>query len=55
MRDFPAGRIGVIAEGIGHRWQCDVLREMGVEFGQGWLWGKARAPEPAPSQLDGQG
>jgi len=43
MRDFPAGKIDVIAEGIEHQWQCDLLREMGVGFGQGWLWGEARA------------
>ncbi len=43
MRDFPAGKIDVIAEGIEHQWQCDLLREMGVGFGQGWLWGNAKS------------
>ena len=43
MRDCPRGQIDVIAEGIEHQWQCDLLRDMGVGFGQGWLWGGAMA------------
>lgn len=43
MRNCPAGKIEVIAEGIESQWQCDLLKEMGVVYGQGWLWGKARA------------
>jgi EAL domain-containing protein (putative c-di-GMP-specific phosphodiesterase class I) len=43
MRDCPDGEIEIIAEGIEHEWQCEIFKELGVKFGQGWLWGKAEA------------
>jgi EAL domain-containing protein (putative c-di-GMP-specific phosphodiesterase class I) len=41
MRDFPLGKIDVIAEGIEYKWQRDLFLSYGVKYGQGWLWGKA--------------
>lgn len=43
MTNCPSGRIDVIAEGIEHEWQRDLFLSYGVRYGQGWLWGKARA------------
>jgi EAL domain-containing protein (putative c-di-GMP-specific phosphodiesterase class I) len=43
-----AARIGceVIAEGIEERAELEMLRELGVPFGQGYLLGR---PEPSPA------
>jgi c-di-GMP phosphodiesterase len=41
MHDCPSGRIEVIAEGVEHEWQRKLFVEMGCDYGQGWLWGKA--------------
>ena len=43
MRNFPFGKIDVIAEGIEYEWQRDIFKDYGVKYGQGWLWGKAEA------------
>lgn len=51
MRDFPLGQIDVIAEGIEHEWQRDLLLEYGVKYGQGWLWGKAISPAELRGEL----
>lgn len=34
----------IIAEGIESRDDLALLRDYGVEFGQGWLWGKPGEP-----------
>jgi len=39
-----AMRLEVVAEGIETVGQCDILRQLGVELGQGWLFGR---PQPA--------
>ena len=39
-----AMRLEVVAEGIETVGQCDILRQLGVELGQGWLFGR---PLPA--------
>lgn len=42
QKAFP--QLSTTAEGIEHQWQADQLREMGVDYGQGWLWAKAMPP-----------
>jgi diguanylate cyclase (GGDEF)-like protein len=37
--------LGVVAEGVETLQQRDILRELGIEHGQGWLWGRAVAAE----------
>jgi diguanylate cyclase (GGDEF)-like protein len=37
--------LGVIAEGVETPQQRDILRQLGIEHGQGWLWGRAEPPE----------
>jgi sensor c-di-GMP phosphodiesterase-like protein len=37
----------VVAEMVDRESVAIILREFGVEYGQGWLWGHA-APEPVP-------
>ena len=34
-------QLNIVAEGIETREQADYLQALGVEFGQGWLYGKA--------------
>jgi diguanylate cyclase len=38
-------RLSVVAEGVQHRSQLDVLRGLGVLYGQGWLWGRPVDPD----------
>jgi EAL domain-containing protein (putative c-di-GMP-specific phosphodiesterase class I) len=40
MRDMA---IEVIAEGIENETQLKLCRELGVNYGQGWYWGRAKA------------
>jgi len=40
-----AMRLEVVAEGIETEGQCELLRRLGVEMGQGWLFGKPRPAE----------
>ncbi|HST86355.1 MAG TPA: EAL domain-containing protein [Kineosporiaceae bacterium] len=37
--------LGVVAEGVETARQRDILCELGIEHGQGWLWGRAEPPE----------
>jgi len=37
--------LGVVAEGVETVQQRNILRKMGIQHGQGWLWGHAEAPE----------
>jgi sensor c-di-GMP phosphodiesterase-like protein len=37
--------LSVVAEGVETEAQRDVLVALGVGLGQGWLWGKAMAPD----------
>jgi diguanylate cyclase (GGDEF)-like protein len=53
-------RLGVIAEGVETVQQRNILRELGIEHAQGWLWGRAEAPDtfellwgPTPAPTDG--
>ncbi len=39
----------VIAEKVERQGVADILAELGVEFGQGWLWGKPVDPNAAPA------
>ena len=43
----------VIVEGIETGEELAILRELGVEYGQGYLWGKPRRPRPRPPMLLG--
>ena len=52
-------RLGVIAEGVETVQQRNILRELGIEHAQGWLWGRAEAPDtfellwgPTPAPTD---
>jgi diguanylate cyclase (GGDEF)-like protein len=37
--------LGVVAEGVETERQRDILRRLGIQHGQGWLWGRAETPE----------
>jgi EAL domain-containing protein (putative c-di-GMP-specific phosphodiesterase class I) len=37
--------LGVVAEGVETTRQRDILCKLGIEHGQGWLWGRAEPPE----------
>jgi EAL domain-containing protein (putative c-di-GMP-specific phosphodiesterase class I) len=37
--------LGVVAEGVETARQRDILCKLGIEHGQGWLWGRAEPPE----------
>jgi diguanylate cyclase len=37
--------LGVVAEGVETIAQRNILRQLGIQHGQGWLWGHAEAPE----------
>ena len=37
--------LGVVAEGVETAQQRDILRELGIQHGQGWLWGRAEAAD----------
>ncbi len=38
-------QLGVVAEGVETRRQRDILCALGIQHGQGWLWGRAEPPE----------
>jgi EAL domain-containing protein (putative c-di-GMP-specific phosphodiesterase class I) len=38
-------KLGVIAEGVETPTQRRILRELGIQHAQGWLWGRAEAPD----------
>jgi EAL domain-containing protein (putative c-di-GMP-specific phosphodiesterase class I) len=47
--DFAQGlRAGVVAEGIETAEEAAVLRGLGVDYGQGWHFGRPAVPEPVP-------
>jgi len=37
--------LGVVAEGVETIGQRNILRQLGIQHGQGWLWGRAETPE----------
>ncbi|MGY1825609.1 sensor domain-containing phosphodiesterase [Blastococcus sp. SYSU DS0541] len=47
--DFARGlHAGVVAEGVETAAEADVLRSLGVDYGQGWHFGRPAVPEPQP-------
>jgi diguanylate cyclase (GGDEF)-like protein len=38
-------KLGVIAEGVETALQRKILRELGIQHAQGWLWGRAETPD----------
>lgn len=52
-------KLGVVAEGVETVGQRNILRQLGIQHAQGWLWGRAEAPEtfellwgpPTPKEL----
>ncbi len=50
--DFARGiRARVVAEGVEHAQEAEVLRRLGVDYGQGWHFGRPAVPEPVRAQL----
>jgi EAL domain-containing protein (putative c-di-GMP-specific phosphodiesterase class I) len=51
--DFAGGlQAGVVAEGIETAEEAAVLRSLGVDYGQGWHFGRPAVPEPCPAPAD---
>ena len=47
--EFAGGiRARVVAEGVEHAEEAAVLRGLGVDYGQGWHFGRPAVPEPQP-------
>jgi diguanylate cyclase len=48
-------RLSVVAEGVESPAQRDVLRTLGVTYGQGWLWSRPIAPETFAARYAARG